>query len=415
MRSSRRVVVTGMGIVSPVGNTVDTAWDNIVNGRGGIQTISSFDASGFASRIAGEVRDFDPTLYMAPKDVRKYDVFIHYGIAAAVQAIEDSGLEVTETNASRIGSTIGSGIGGIATIENSYANYLRGGPRKISPFFVPGTIINMVPGLISIRYGMQGPTYSIVSACTSANHNIGDAARMIAYGDADVMVTGGAEYATTPTAMGGFASARAVSTRNDEPELASRPWDRERDGFVLSNGAGVLVLEEYEHAKQRGARIYCELAGFGMSSDAHHITQPVADGAGASRSMAHAMDDAGVNPHDVDYINAHGTSTPLGDRAESEAIKHSFGEHAYRIPVSSTKSMTGHLLGAAGGVEAIFSILAMRDNIAPPTINLHEPDEGCDLNYVPLTAQKHDINIAMSNSFGFGGTNGTLLFRSIDQ
>jgi 3-oxoacyl-[acyl-carrier-protein] synthase II len=415
MRSARRVVVTGLGIISPVGNNTAAAWDNIVNGRSGIQPLTAFDVSAFASRIGGEINDFDASQYMAPKDVRKYDPFIHYGVAAAAQAMEDSGLEVTEENASRFGCMIGAGIGGIATIENSYSNFLKGGPRKISPFFVPATIINMVPGLVSIRYGLQGPTYSIVSACTSANHNIGDAARCIAYGDADAMIAGGAEYATTPTALGGFASAKAMSKRNDDPQAASRPWDRDRDGFVLSNGAGVLMLEEYEHAKARGAHIYCELAGFGMSSDAHHVTQPPEGGAGAARSMKHALDDAGVVAADVDYINAHGTSTPLGDRAESDAVKSTLGDHAKAVPVSSTKSMTGHLLGAAGGVEAVFTVLAMRDGVAPPTINLDNPDEGCDLNYVANQAQERDIKIAMSNSFGFGGTNGTLLFRRIEQ
>lgn len=415
MRSARRVVVTGLGIISPVGNNTAAAWDNIVNGRSGIQPLTAFDVSAFASRIGGEINDFDASQYMAPKDVRKYDPFIHYGVAAAAQAMEDSGLEVTEENAPRFGCMIGAGIGGIATIENSYSNFLKGGPRKISPFFVPATIINMVPGLVSIRYGLQGPTYSIVSACTSANHNIGDAARCIAYGDADAMIAGGAEYATTPTALGGFASAKAMSKRNDDPQAASRPWDRDRDGFVLSNGAGVLMLEEYEHAKARGAHIYCELAGFGMSSDAHHVTQPPEGGAGAARSMKHALDDAGVVAADVDYINAHGTSTPLGDRAESDAVKSTLGDRAKAVPVSSTKSMTGHLLGAAGGVEAVFTVLAMRDGVAPPTINLDNPDEGCDLNYVANQAQERDIKIAMSNSFGFGGTNGTLLFRRIEQ
>lgn len=413
MRSERRVVVTGLGIVSPVGNTVASAWDNIVNGRSGIQTLTAFDVSAFSSRIGGEVRDFDPSEYLAPKEVRKYDTFIHYGVAAAMQAMVDSGLEVTEANAPRIGAMIGAGIGGIATIEDSYSNFLRGGPRKISPFFVPATIINMVPGLVSIRYGLQGPTYSIVSACTSANHNIGEAARTIAYGDADAILAGGAEYATTPTALGGFASAKAVSNRNDDPQAASRPWDRDRDGFVLSNGAGILMLEEYEHAKARGAHIYCELAGFGMSSDAHHITQPPEGGAGAQRSMRNALLDAGINPEAVDYVNAHGTSTSLGDRAESDAVKACFGAHASRLAVSSTKSMTGHLLGAAGGVEAVFTILAMRDGIAPPTINLDNPDEGCDLNYVPNTAQERQIQVALSNSFGFGGTNGSLVFRRL--
>ncbi|GAB4198362.1 MAG: beta-ketoacyl-ACP synthase II [Wenzhouxiangellaceae bacterium] len=415
MRSSRRVVVTGLGIVSPVGNTIASAWDNIINGRSGIGEIMSFDASAFASRIAGEVRDFDPNQYMGPKEARIYDTYIHYGVAAGIQAMEDSGLEIGEELAERCGAMIGAGIGGIATIEQTHATYLKSGPRRISPFFVPATIINMVPGLLSIRYQLKGPTYSIVSACTSANHNIGDAARTIAYGDADVMLAGGAEFSTTPTAVGGFASAKATSNRNDDPQAASRPWDRDRDGFVLGNGAGVLLLEEYEHAKKRGANIYCELIGFGMSSDAYHITQPPEGGEGASRSMANALADAGINPDEVDYINAHGTSTPLGDRAESDAVKACFGEHARKLPVSSTKSMTGHLLGAAGGVEAIFTILAIRDGIAPPTINLENPDPACDLDYVPQQAREMPIRTALSNSFGFGGTNGSLLFRRLDQ
>ncbi len=414
MKSGRRVVVTGLGIVSPVGNTVAAAWENILAGRSGIGPITSFDATGFHSRIAGEVRGFDAADYFAAKDIRKFDVFIHYGVAAGVQAFADSGLEIDERDAPRCGALIGAGIGGITTIELTHAIYEKSGPRRISPFFVPATIVNMVPGVLSIRYNLQGPTYSIVSACTSANHCIGDAARMIHYGDADVMLAGGAEYATAPTALGGFCSAKAVSGRNDEPEKASRPWDRERDGFVLGNGAGVIVIEEYERARARGARIYCELAGFGMSSDAHHVTQPPEGGRGARLSMEHALSDAGMNPDQIDYINAHGTSTPLGDLAECDAIKGCFGDHAYRLAVSSTKSMTGHLLGAAGGIEAVFTVLAIRDQVAPPTINLDHPGEGCDLNFVPRNAEPRPIRAALSNSFGFGGTNGSLIFRRLE-
>ena len=411
MKSERRVVVTGLGAVSPVGNTPAEAWRRVLAGESGIGEITAFDASAFASRIAGEVRDFDAGQYLERKDIRKFDIFIHYGMAAGIQALQDAGLDIDASNADRIGVAIGSGIGGISTIEKTYAAYLDGGARKVSPMFVPATIINMVAGLLSIRLGLQGPTYSIVSACTSANHNIGEAARMIAYGDADVMLAGGAEYATTPTALGGFASAKALSRRNDDPAAASRPWDRDRDGFVLSNGAGVLLLEEYEHARRRGAEIYAELAGFGMSSDAHHVTQPPEGGEGACRSMRNALLDADLEPAQVHYINAHGTSTDQGDRAECDAIRACFGDHAGALAISSTKSMTGHLLGAAGGIEAVFTVLAIRDQVAPPTINLDNPDTECaDLDLVPHEARECRIDAAMSNSFGFGGTNGTLVF-----
>ncbi len=415
MRSERRIVVTGLGIISPVGNSIETAWDSIVNGRSGIGPLTEFSDDGLSSQIAGEIRDFDPVEWVGPKDARKYDTFIHYGMAASIQAIDDSGIDFSAYDTERFGALIGAGIGGIKTIEDTHATYVKGGARRVSPFFVPATIVNMIAGLVSIKYNLKGPTFSIVSACTTANHNIGEAARMIAYGDADVMIAGGAEYATTPTAMGGFASAKALcSAFNDNPEAASRPWDQDRAGFVLGNGAGVMILEELEFARRRGAQIYGELAGFGMSSDAHHITQPPEGGEGASRSMRNALTDAGINAEDVDYINAHGTSTPLGDQAESDAVKTCFGDHAYQLAVSSSKSMTGHLLGAAGGIESIFTVLGMRDNIAMPTINLDNPSEGCDLNYVPNSAQQRDIRVAMSNSFGFGGTNGTLLFKKLD-
>ncbi len=413
MRSERRVVVTGLGIISPVGNDINTAWKNITAGHSGISVLKEFDGAQFASRIAGQISDFDAAEWIGPKDARKYDPFTHYGLAAAIQAIEHAGIDFEQHDPTRSGTLIGAGVGGIQTIENTYDAYLKGGARRISPMFVPATIINIVPGLLSIRYGLQGPSFSIVSACTSANHNIGESARMIAYGDADLMIAGGCEFATTPTAMGGFASAKALSTNNDNPTAASRPWDRDRDGFVLSNGAGMLVLEELEFARARGATILAELAGFGMSSDAHHITQPPEGGDGAARSMRNALADAGVDAAQVDYVNAHGTSTSLGDQAESDGIKRCFGAHAANLVISSTKSMTGHLLGAAGGVEAIFSILAMRDSIVPPTINLDHPDPGCDLDYTPHTARDMQINIALSNSFGFGGTNGTLLFKKL--
>jgi 3-oxoacyl-[acyl-carrier-protein] synthase II len=407
-------VITGLGIVSPVGSRIEKAWENILAGRSGISRIDSFDASAFSVQISGAVRDFNPDEYIKPKDQKKMDPFIHYGIAAGVQALKDSGLQITEANAHRIGVAIGSGIGGLSGIEKSYENYMKGGPRKISPFFVPSNIINMASGNLSIMYGIKGPNIAIVSACTTGTHNIGDAARMIAYGDADVMLAGGAEMATCHLGIGGFAAARALcASHNEDPETASRPWDRERDGFVLGDGAGVLTLEEYEHAKARGARIYCELAGYGMSSDAHHMTQPLEGGDGAVRCMLNAIQDAGLDPHQVDYINAHGTSTPLGDRAETVAIKNAFGDHAYRLAVSSTKSMIGHLLGAAGGVEAVFSVLAIRDQVLPPTINYDTPDPDCDLDYVPNTAREVKLNVAISNSFGFGGTNATLVFRKL--
>jgi len=409
--SKRRVVVTGLGIVSPVGNTIKVAWDNILAGKSGIGPIARFDVSAFTVRFGGEVRDFDVSDFIAKKDARRMSEFIHYGIAAASDAIKDSGIEITDTNASRAGVAIGSGIGGLHSIETAYQSYLDGGPRKISPFFVPGSIINMIAGNLSIMYGMKGPNIAIVTACTTATHNIGVAARTIAYGDADIMIAGGAEMATCPTGIGGFSAARALSTRNDNPEAASRPWDKDRDGFVLSDGAGVLVLEEYEMARARGADIYAEIAGFGMSGDAYHMTQPSQGGEGPAQCMDSALADAGLNHADVDYINAHGTSTPAGDVAETLAIKRSFGDQASSVAISSTKSMTGHLLGAAGGVEAVFSILALRDQVAPPTINLENADPECDLDYVPNTAREMKLDVAMSNSFGFGGTNGTLVFR----
>ncbi|MCP5420797.1 MAG: beta-ketoacyl-ACP synthase II [Gammaproteobacteria bacterium] len=412
--SRKRVVVTGMGIISPVGNDVETAWTNILAGRSGVGPITAFDVSQFPVRFAGSVKDFGVERYITRKEARKMDAFIHYGIAAGVQAIESAGLEITETNAERIGLFIGSGIGGLPGIEDGHSAYLKGGPRKITPFYVPRSIINMISGNLSIMYGIKGPNLAVVTACTTGTHSIGLAARLINFGDADVMIAGGAEMSITPTGIGGFAAARALSTRNDDPQRASRPWDRERDGFVLSDGAGVVVLEDYEHAKRRGAPIHAEIIGFGMSGDAYHMTLPSEDGDGARRCMINALRDARINPQDVDYVNAHGTSTLAGDRAESDAIKATFGEHAYRLAMSSTKSMTGHLLGAAGGVEAIFSILSLRDQVAPPTINLDEPDPECDLNYVPHQAQEMKITTVLSNSFGFGGTNGSLIIRRID-
>jgi len=400
-------------MVSPVGNDVATAWGNILAGKSGIGPVTHFDASSFPTRIAGEVRDFDPAQYIPAKDVKKMDPFIHYGIAASVQALADAGMHPHEHDEERIGCAVGAGIGGISTIEKTSITFHEQGQRKISPFFVPSSIINMASGNLSIMLGLKGPNIACVTACTTATHNIGLAMRMIQYGDADVMVAGGAEYSTTGVAMGGFCSARAMSTRNDEPEKASRPWDRDRDGFVLSDGAGVLIVEEYEHAKKRGARIYCELAGFGMSGDAYHMTAPSENGEGGARCMAAAVRDAGLNIEDVQYINAHGTSTQAGDVAEVKGIRSVFGAHADKLMVSSTKSMTGHLLGAAGGVEAIFSILAMRDSVVPPTINLDNPGEGCDLDFVPKTARETKVDIVLSNSFGFGGTNGTLVFRKI--
>jgi 3-oxoacyl-[acyl-carrier-protein] synthase II len=411
--SKRRVVVTGLGVVSPVGNSVKAAWDNVLAGKSGIAPITSFEIADFPVRFGGEIRDFDVSQYIPKKDARRMGTFIHYGIAAASQAIEDSGIQITESNASRAGVAIGSGIGGLHGIENAYHAYLDGGPRKISPFFVPGNIINMIAGNLSIMYGLKGPNIAIVTACTTSTHNIGVAARTIAYNDADIMVAGGAEMTTCPTGIGGFASARALSTRNDDPTAASRPWDRDRDGFVLSDGAGIVVLEEYEQARARGANIYAEISGFGMSGDAYHMTQPSEGGEGPAQCMDAALADAGLNHADVDYINAHGTSTPAGDIAETLAIKRSFGELAGQVAISSTKSMTGHLLGAAGGIEAVFTLLAIRDQVAPPTINLENPDPQCDLDYVPNTAREMKISTAISNSFGFGGTNGTLVFNRL--
>ncbi len=409
----RRVVVTGLGLVTPLGNNVKDSWDGILAGKSGIAPIEHFDTAGFSTQFGGSVKDFDISEYMSAKDARKMDTFIQYGMAAAVQAVADSGIECTEENAGRIGVAIGSGIGGLPMIEANHSLLNEKGPRRISPFFVPGSIINMISGNLAIRFGFQGPNIAITTACTTGTHNIGYSARTIAYGDADVMLAGGAEMATTPLGLGGFAAARALSTRNDDPQAASRPWDADRDGFVLSDGAGVLVLEEYEHAKARGATIYAELTGFGMSDDAYHMTSPPEDGRGAAASMANAIKDAGMNPEDLDYINAHGTSTPAGDVAESRAVEKVMGDAAKSVAVSSTKSMIGHLLGAAGAVEAVFSVLAIRDQVAPPTINLDNPAEGCVLDYVPHTARDMKIDNALSNSFGFGGTNGTLLFSRI--
>ncbi|MBL8500533.1 MAG: beta-ketoacyl-ACP synthase II [Nitrosomonas sp.] len=412
--SKRKVVVTGLGIVSPVGSTVSSAWEGIISGKSGVTRITRFDASSFASQIAGEVKDFDIQQYLSAKEARRMDVFIHYGMAAAIQAVKDAGIDdISLLDAERIGVNIGSGIGGLPMIENTDTAYHAGGPRKISPFFIPSTIINMIAGNLSIMYGYKGPNIAIVTACTTATHSIGNSARMIEYGDADVMVCGGAESCVTPLAIGGFAAAKALSGNNDNPETASRPWDIDRDGFVLGEGAGVLVLEELEHAKRRGAKIYAELAGFGMSADAFHMTAPCDDGEGAARCMTNALKNAGINTTEVDYINAHGTSTPLGDIAETIAVKRCFGEHSKKLAVSSTKSMTGHLLGAAGGVEAVFSVLAIHQHIAPPTINLVNQDPQCDLDFIPNTARDMNIKVALSNSFGFGGTNGTLVFRSI--
>ena len=408
---AQRVVVTGMGLVAPNGNTVESSWQNTINGVSGIGPIMSFDASGFAARIAGEIKNFDITQFIPAKDARKMDPFIHYGLAASIQAIEDAGIVVTEANAKRIGTIIGSGIGGLPGIEKGYQSFLDGGPRRISPFFVPSNIINMVAGNLSIKYGFKGPNYAIVSACSTGAHCIGLAARTIERGEQDVIIAGGAEFATCATGIGGFASAKALSTRNDDPTAASRPWDAERDGFVLSDGAGVLVLESLEHAEKRGAHIYAELVGFGMNSDAYHMTAPSPNGEGAADCMELALADAKLNPEDIDYINAHGTSTPAGDKAETEAVKRVFKDHAYKLAMSSTKSMVGHMLGAAGGAEAVFSILAIRDQVAPPTINLTNPDPECDLDYVPNVARPMKIKLALSNSFGFGGTNGTLVFR----
>ena len=412
--TKRRVVVTGLGIVSPLGSTIASAWDGIRNGRSGIVTLTKMDTSAFPVRIGGEAVGFNAEEYMSAKDVRKFDPFVPFGFAAAVQAFKDSGVEVNEANSPRMGVAMGAGIGGLSTIEDTTAKWLEAkSPRKISPFFIPGSIINAAAGQVSIHFGLRGPNIALVTACTTSTHSIGIAARTIQYGDADVMVAGGSEMAFTPLGLGSFGQARALSLRNDEPARASRPWDRDRDGFVMAEGAGAVVLEEYEHARARGARIYAEFAGFGMSGDAHHITAPPEDGEGARLAMVNAIRDAGVGPEQVDYINAHATSTELGDRAETVAIKRALGEHAARVAVSSTKSMTGHLLGAAGAVEAIFSILAIRDGILPPTINLENPDPACDLDYVPATAREAPVRIALSNSFGFGGTNGSLVFRAL--
>jgi 3-oxoacyl-[acyl-carrier-protein] synthase II len=413
LRVSRKVAITGLGIISPLGNDVEQSWQNLLAGKSGITKITRFDASPFASQIAGEVKDFDVSKYLSAKEARRMDVFIHYGLVAAIEAIRDSGIEVTSENAERIGVNIGSGIGGLPMIEDTHNDLKQGGPRKISPFFIPGTIINMISGNLSIMYGFKGPNLAIVTACTTATHCIGDSARLIEYGDADIMIAGGAEATLSPLAVGGFSAARALSTRNDDPEHASRPWDVERDGFVLGEGAGVLVLEEVAHARSRGARIYAELAGYGMSADAHHITAPPEDGEGAARCMSIALKNAQINPDQVDYINAHGTSTPLGDIAETIAVKRALRDHAKKVAVSSSKSMTGHLLGAAGGVEAVFSALSVQHNIAPPTANLFKQDPECDLDYVPLNAREMEIGVALSNSFGFGGTNGTLVFRKV--
>ena len=407
----RRVVITGLGIISPVGNDLTTAWDNIVNGRSGITRITRFDPSALTTHIAGEVKGFDVTQYMAAKEARQMDTFIHYGVAAGMQAWRDSGLEVTEENAERIGVIVGSGIGGLPRIEETQTELLAKGPRRISPFFVPASLINLISGQLSIAYGMKGPSYAVVSACTTGLHSIGDAARLIEYGDADVMLAGGAESTVSPLGIGGFAAMRALSTRNDDPATASRPWDVDRDGFVLGEGAGVLVLEEYEHAKRRGARIYGEFVGYGMSSDAHHITAPDRDG--PRRGVVNALRNGGLNPEDVDYVNAHGTSTPLGDKNESEALKLAFGDHARKLVINSTKSMTGHLLGAAGGIEAVFTTLAVYNQISPPTINIFNQDPECDLDYCANEARQMKIDVALSNSFGFGGTNGSMAVRRI--
>jgi len=409
----RKVVVTGLGIISPVGIGVSEAWGNIVAGRSGITRINRFDASGLPTQIAGEVKNFEVAKWLAPKEARRFDTFIHYGLAAGIDALKDSGIDLDKEAREQIGVCIGSGIGGLPLIETTHDALIAGGPRKISPFFVPGTIINMISGQLSIMHGLKGPNIAVVSACTTANHSIGEAGRLIEYGDADVMIAGGAESCVSILGVGGFCAARALSARNDSPELASRPWDKDRDGFVLGEGAGVLVLEEYEHAKKRGARIYCELAGYGLSADAHHITAPCEDGEGAARCMTNALRNGGINTDQVDYVNAHGTSTPLGDLAETIAVKRCFGDYAKKLAVSSTKSMTGHLLGAAGGIEAVFSAMAVHQQIAPPTINLLNQDPQCDLDYVPNTAREMKIAVAISNSFGFGGTNGTLVFKAV--
>ena len=407
----RRVVITGLGAISPVGNTVTESWQNIVAGKSGIGTITRFDASTFASQIAGEVKNFDVTAYLSPKEARRMDVFIHYGMAAGIQAFRDSGIEVTEQNEERIGVNVGAGIGGLPMIEEMHSVMLERGARRISPFFIPASIINLISGHLSIMIGLKGPNLACVSACATGNHCIGESARLIEYGDADVMLAGGAESTITQLAIGGFASARALSARNDDPTTASRPWDRDRDGFVLGEGAGAVVLEEYEHARARGARIYCEMAGYGLSGDAFHITAP--NQSGPRRSMQNALRNAGINADQIDYVNAHGTSTPLGDKNETEAVKAAFGDHARKLVVNSTKSMTGHLLGAAGGIEAVFSALAVQRQISPPTINIFNQDPECDLDYCANTARDMPIRAAVSNSFGFGGTNSTLVFTRV--
>lgn len=407
----RRVVITGLGIVSPVGNTIAQAWDNIVNGRSGITNITRFDASGFNSQIAGEVKGFDPTQYISAKEVKQMDTFIHYGIAASIDAWRDSGLEITEENAERIGVIVSSGIGGLSRIEETQTEYLAKGPRRISPYFVPASLINLISGQVSIMLGLKGPSYAVVSACTTGLHSIGDAARLIEYGDSDVMIAGGAESTVSPLGIGGFAAMRALSTRNDDPATASRPWDIDRDGFVLGEGAGVVVLEEYEHAVKRGARIYGEFVGYGMSSDAHHITAPDRDG--PRRGMLNAIRNAGINVDQIQYVNAHGTSTPLGDKNETEALKLALGDHARKVVVNSTKSMTGHLLGAAGGIEAVFATLAVHNQVSPPTINIFNQDPECDLDYCANQARDLKIDYALSNSFGFGGTNGSMIVKRV--
>jgi 3-oxoacyl-[acyl-carrier-protein] synthase II len=409
--SKRRVVITGLGVISPVGIGIPTVWQNIVAGKSGITKITHFDAGSMASQIAGEVRDFDVTQFLSAKDARRMDRFIHFGLVAGMEAFRDSGLEVSEQNAERIGVNIGSGIGGLPMIEDTHNDYLAAGPRKISPFFIPGTIINMISGNLSVMYGLKGPNLAMVSACTTGTHCIGESARIIEYGDADVMIAGGSEATISALAVGGFSAARALSTRNDDPATASRPWDKDRDGFVMGEGAGVIVLEEYEHAKARGARIYAELAGYGMSGDAYHITSPNSDG--PKRSMLNALRNAGLNPRDVQYVNAHGTSTPLGDKNETDAIKLAFGDHAMKTVVNSTKSMTGHLLGGAGGIESVFCALAVHHQISPPTINIFEQDPECDLDYCANVARDMKIDVAINNNFGFGGTNGTLVFRKV--
>ena len=410
---NHRVVITGLGLIAPNGNNVETAWNSARNGVSGISTITAFDASEFSVKIAGEIKEFDITQLVSPKDARKMDPFIHYGLGASIEAIEDSGLAINSTNAKRVGTIIGSGIGGLPGIEKGYQSFVDGGPRRISPFFVPSNIINMVAGNLSIRYGIKGPNYAIVSACSTGAHCIGLAARTIERGEQDVIIAGGSEFATCPTGIGGFASAKALSTRNEEPSRASRPWDAGRDGFVLADGAGILVLESLQHAEARGANIYAELVGFGINSDAYHMTAPSPGGEGAADCMRLALEDAQLDPAEVDYINAHGTSTPAGDKAETQAVKEVFGSHARNLLISSTKSMVGHMLGAAGGAEAVFSIMAIKDQVAPPTINLEEPDPECDLDYVPNKARESAINIALSNSFGFGGTNATLIFKNM--